>query len=140
MVTLTCGEAMRATRFRRDAGVWLSFFALYLQILLPFVVAADLRIIGATDAAGFALCHYDATPAKGDDGTGGVPGSGSGHTPSCCPLCVALGTGVPFTTPVAPVLPMRLASVVILNGSVAVAPVGADTAFHYEARGPPLNN
>jgi hypothetical protein len=113
-------------------GRFLAFLAVYVQLLLPFFVVVDLRIAEPASGA-FPICRPDG---------GSTPGTpDSGHSPACCPLCLALGAGAPATAPPpAPTLPLRGDAKRVAAEPVAAAAVRNDSAVNYEARGPPLNS
>lgn len=126
----------------RGLGAWLSFLAVYVQIFLPLVFAVELRNAEAAGSgvAAFAKCHVgDASTADGG-GIGGAPDSGGSHCLDCCPLCVALGAGAPFTAPAEPFIPVRLPGKGVTIAAAAAGLLGYETASVYEARAPPLDS
>lgn len=115
----------------RTFGRFLVFLAVYVQALLPFFVVADLRIAEFRIAA-FPICHSDgsSTPGTAD----------KGHATDCCPLCLALGAGGPFTAPPEPALPLPRDATSVAATRAASISSGYDTAVDYDARAPPLNS
>lgn len=112
-------------------GRFLACLAVYVQVLLPFVVVADLRITDAS-VGGFPICHVDSGSAPAS--------SGSSQSTACCPLCLALGASAPFTAPAEPSLPLPPAAKGVAAESPVAVGIGYDGAVSYDARAPPLNS
>jgi len=123
----------------RTLGAWVSLLALYVQVMLPMLVAIELRIPNFAGPDAAAICHSSPLAARGDHGRAtGAPSRGRDHSRNCCPLCSAMGT--PFIAPAEYFVPASSAwTRTLLRGTVSVA-VLYPTALTYEARAPPLNS
>ncbi|HXY98435.1 MAG TPA: DUF2946 family protein [Stellaceae bacterium] len=127
-------------RKSRSPGAWLALLALYVQLLLPILAAAELR---GADAGGpgvpaSVICSSghlssDAT----DDRTAGAPGGADGHCQHCCPLCGSFGAAYVAPPEILVAKPAAWSSVVL--HAAAAAAVSFPTSLTYEARAPPLN-
>ncbi len=120
-----------SSRLSHTFGRFLVFLALYVQVLLPFFVVADLRI-GEPSVGAFPICHLDGSSTPGN--------SDSSHSAGCCALCLALAVGAPFTAPAEPSLPVRGKAEGIAAELTASVATRYDTAVNYDARAPPLNS
>ena len=126
----------------RWIGFSLSVLALYVQLLLPLIVALEVRIIDARSPGfdSFPICHAWQTANFGGSGKSGPSGSGGDQASPCCPLCTALSAGAAFTAPAEPTVPVPQQSIrapdLASNDSVD----GYRTGLQYEARGPPRNS
>ena len=100
-------------------------FAMTVQILLPFVLAADIEAAANT----VPICHVP----SGGEHKGGQP-----NPATSCPICAALAATAAVTTPAPPAIPPP---------RVAVAPLPPPTLQHapsllfttaYRSRAPPI--
>lgn len=133
---------MMPRRKRRMLGALLSALALYIQILLPLIVATELRVAEAEGSgfAGFAICGAGNVSTPDDGGASGAPATGGSHSPGCCPLCVALGGAAPYTAPAEFFIPVRPLGNDIFAEAANVVVIRYDAAPNYQARAPPLNS
>ncbi len=123
-----------SARKTAPAGAWLAFLAIAIQVLLPFVVAYEIALVGSPAYADSlsSICSAHAQPE--------VP-AGSGqrhHGPSGgCPICTAMAAAQAFTAPAPLVLPPPRA----IGNDVPIAAVGsrpgAIGAAPYQSRAPP---
>lgn len=122
----------------RTVGAWLSLLALYVQVLLPMIVAAEMRVADAGGVPAFVLCssgHVSSDASGG--GAAGTPAGQDGHSRRCCPLCGALGT--PYIAPAEAFISVPVAWSSVAPQATDVVVVAPPTAPLYEARAPPLN-
>jgi len=123
----------------RTLGGWLSLLALYVQVMLPMLVAIELRIPNFAGPDAAAICHSSPLAARGDHGREtGAPRTEHGHARGYCPLCSGVGT--PFIAPAEYFVPAPSAwTRTLLRGTVSIA-FAYSTVLTYEARAPPLNS
>ncbi|HZB91525.1 MAG TPA: DUF2946 family protein [Stellaceae bacterium] len=127
-------------RKARTVGAWLSLLALYVQVMLPLLVAVEIWRVDAAGlgAAGPAVCRAGTLSRAADHGrAAGAPRTGHDHSQGCCPLCSAVGT--PFIAPAEIFVPASAAWNAILPLAAGVLPVAYSAPLTYEARAPPLN-
>lgn len=131
---------MRAgTGKARTVGAWLSLLALYVQVLLPMLVAVELRIAEVGGAA-FALCHAGQASTGAYKGRAtGAPGTGGNHYRDCCPLCVAASAGASYIAPAEFSVPLPTIWRRIFTRASSAIAVSFAAALTYDARAPPLN-
>jgi hypothetical protein len=126
----------------RGLGLSLSVLALCVQLLLPLIVALEVRVVEARNSGfdSYPICHAWPTPNVDASGKSGTSGSSGGQASACCPLCTALGAGAAFTAPVEPSVPLPRYSLGAPDLASSDTVVGYRTALQYEARGPPRNS
>ena len=119
----------------RSLGAWLSLLALYVQVSLPLLIAAELRVTAGPAVPAYAIC------GSGHGSTGvhdaGAPGTGDRHSGQCCPLCTAIDT--PYLAPAEILVPAPAAWNSVPPHIAAAVAVASRTALTYNARAPPLN-
>lgn len=102
----------------------LALAAMTVQLLLPFVLAADIAAAAET----MPICHVP----SGDDHKGGQP-----NPATSCPICAALAAAAVVTATAPPAIPLPRVAVV---SPPAPAPYFAPTillAVAYRSRAPP---
>jgi hypothetical protein len=125
-------------RKSRTLGAWLALLALYVQVLLPMIIAVELRIAdsGGPASAAFAICGggHGSTGAP-DGGAAGPPGTGDSHSRHCCPLCTAIGASYMAAAEVFLAVPASWTGIVLrADGASAIS---HPRVALYEARAPP---
>jgi len=110
----------------------LAFLAVAIQVLLPFLVAYEIALVGnPAYADDFPICHAA-------ESFNTAPG-GAGHhaNPDSCPICAAMAVGQAFTAPppIAAPLPQIL-RYVDFDVSVPVQRI-ALACTPYQSRAPP---
>ncbi|HEY1503676.1 MAG TPA: DUF2946 domain-containing protein [Stellaceae bacterium] len=116
---------------RPPRGVWLAFFAVTLQVLLPFFLA--LQIAHAEEPGSAAvICS-----ALGHDTHQGSSPADQGQIDQCCSICTTLeaaqGFAPPMTLPLA--MPAEIGRNVLAASNVAWRALLI--ASPYQSRGPP---
>lgn len=118
-------------------GAWLAVLACGVQVLLPFLVAIEIRAASleathhhAPAAVAASHVHGDSQPFrhKSRHGTGLAGG---------CPICLALSVAQAFTAPAPLALPLPQVPRLVRVAVAAAPPPAQDTPAHYEARAPP---
>ncbi len=126
-------------RKSRTFGAWLALLALYVQALLPMLIAVELRIADAGSSAAFAMClsGHGSTGAP-DGGGAGAPGTGDGHSRHCCPLCTACtAIGASYIAPVEILLAGPASWTGIVLRAAGVTADSHPRVATYDARAPP---
>ena len=100
-------------------------FAVVVQIMLPFVLAADLA--AAADAT--PICH---TPA-GDDQK-----DHRQNPANACPICIALAATLAATAPAPPPTPLPRLAVALLVVTVHEEAADISVPPSYRSRAPPV--
>jgi Protein of unknown function (DUF2946) len=128
-------------RKSRTLGAWLALLALYVQVLLPMLIAVELRLAdaGGPASAAFAMCGggHGSTGAP-DGGAAGPPGTGDSHSRHCCPLCTActaIGASYIAAAEIFLAVPAGWTSIVLRASGLTVVP--RSRVATYEARAPP---
>lgn len=123
----------RRCHARRKLGLWLGLAALTVQVLLPFLIAAEIRVIsedpflfGGLDPA--LTCSHDSS---------GRPAAPKQQNHAACPLCAALAAGHAITFTAATVLPPPPQASRYMRATSAVALPVSRPQGSYSARGPP---
>ena len=121
-------------RKSRTLGAWLALLALYVQALLPMLIAVELRLAdaGGPASAAFAMC------GGGHDSTAGAPGTGDRHSRHCCPLCTActaIGASYIAAAEIFLAVPASWTSIALRASGVTA--VSHPRVALYEARAPP---
>jgi len=115
-------------------GVGLALLALAIQVLLPFLVTADIALLSKSAYADTAIiCSAGVSHAPSS-----APAPDQKDHGGTCPLCLALATGQGFTSaaPLAIPLPLRAESIVLDAASPRLAFAAAATS--YNPRAPPV--
>lgn len=104
----------------------LAMFAIVVQTMLPFVLAAD--IAAAADAT--PICHASTT---GDEQKNHQP-----NPANACPICTALAATATATAPTPPAIP--LPQIVVTRPAIASHETAADISLprSYRSRAPPV--
>ncbi|MGH7095986.1 MAG: hypothetical protein ACREFB_20960 [Stellaceae bacterium] len=118
---------------KRRLGLWLGLAALTIQVFLPFLIAAEIRVLtedpflfGGLDPA--LICSHDRD---------GQPTAPKPHNNTACPLCTTLAAGQATPLATAAILPVPHRSALIAQVMpAAIAPVFRHQTS-YTARGPP---
>ena len=123
----------------RGLGLLLTILALYVQLLLPYIVALESRVaeVGNTGLADVPICHLSISDNAGNHGT---PANTGDEASRCCPLCMALSVGTAFMAPAEPYVSVLRAWISIHEEAANERASGYVTTVHYEARGPPQNS
>jgi hypothetical protein len=117
----------------RKLGLWLGLAALAVQLLLPFLIAVEIRVLtedpflfGGLDPA--LTCSHDSNDQ---------PAVPKRHNLAACPLCTVLAAGHATPLATAAILPVPHQSALIADAvPTAIPPVSRPRAS-YSARGPP---
>jgi len=122
----------RRHRFHRGAprGAWLAFFALAMQVLVPFFMAVEIahaEVPGGAAVICSALGHQ--TNQSGNATDHGL----AEH----CSICTTLAAAHAFTPPAAPPLPLPVAVGQSGLTIIEVAQAALLVASPYQSRGPP---
>jgi hypothetical protein len=115
----------RSSKSWFTASAALAMFAIVVQTMLPFVLAADIAAAANTAP----ICHVP----SGDEQKNHQP------TPAnACPICTALAATNAAPTPLAP--PIPLPQIVVIRPTVGRHGEPADISFprSYRSRAPPL--
>jgi hypothetical protein len=114
-------------------GVWLAVLAIAGQVLLPFLIAVEIRVlaedpslVGGLDPP--LICSHDSNDQ---------PATPKRHNIAACPLCTALAAGhvIPLTT--AAILPVPHGSALVADAAPTAIPPAPRLQAFYSARGPP---
>lgn len=128
-------------RQKRDLrlGAWFSLLALAVQVFLPFLIAADIRVVTAQTLldAPFdpAVTCLHGTPASNP---------ASDHAPlpphhqAACPLCLALAAAHGFTSTAAPALSPPADHPTTVSPNPAAPFYRFSVRLSYNARAPPV--
>jgi hypothetical protein len=118
---------------RPPRGAWLAFLAIAMQVLLPFLLAAE---IARADEPGSVavICSALGPVAHHDSGT--KDGDNHGLTTSC-PICTTLSAAHGFTPPPAAPLPLPVACASIDLSAAVIVTFAVVSTFSYQSRGPP---
>jgi hypothetical protein len=103
----------------------LAMFAIVVQTLLPFVLAA--AIVGSADAT--PICHV--APGNGHD-KGRQPDPG--HP---CPICTALAASALVTTPTLAAIPLPQTSIRPVEPTISQVSAETSRSASYRSRAPP---
>lgn len=125
-------------RKSRTLGAWLALLALYVQVLLPMLIAVELRIADADGpaSAAFAMCRGGhVSPGAPDGGTAGAPGTGDSQSRHCCLLCTAIGASYIAAAEIFLAEPASWTGIVLRASGVTA--VSHPRVAIYEARAPP---
>lgn len=120
-------------------GAWFSLLALAVQVFLPFLIAADIRLAAAQTLLGAPFdpavtCLHD-TPAPLPAGDHAPP---THHHPAvCCPLCLALATAHGFTATATPDLLPPVERPALAPPSLVASLHHFSLRLSYNARAPP---
>jgi hypothetical protein len=106
------------------ARAMLAMFAIVVQALLPFVVAADI----AAAAGAPPICHVP----SGDHHKSGQP-----NPVNSCPICTALAAAGAITSPTPPAIPVPRFIYAAIPVSAAQNPPDLPLATSYHSRAPP---
>jgi hypothetical protein len=99
-------------------------FAIVVQTLLPFVIAADIAAAGAPP-----ICSV---PSGGSHDNHRHEGGGT------CPICAALATAATITTPEPPPLPLPRFVAAVMPIAAPQAASDPHFAASYRSRAPPI--
>jgi hypothetical protein len=120
---------------KRKLGLWLGLAALAVQVLLPFLIAVEIRVLsedpflfGGIDPA--LVCTHD---------NNSQPAVPKQHNAAACPLCTALAAGHATPLAAAAILPLPHRSAVIAQVVPAAVPPVSRPQASYSARGPPAH-
>jgi hypothetical protein len=118
---------------KRKLGLWLSMAALAIQMLLPLLIAVEIRLLTQDP---FLFGGLDPTLTCTHD-SDGQPASPKRHDMAACPLCMALAVTHATTLAASSILPLPRQSVVVAEAAPATTPSVPCHHASYDARGPP---
>lgn len=126
-----------ALRQRQDhrknpRGTLLAFLAVAIQAMLPFFLAVELvRASNPAFADTIPICSSLGPAAHHDDG------AADDHQGGRCPICAAVAAAQSFTSPPAPLVPLRIACVRIALPTTDIPRLSFDALPAYQSRAPP---
>jgi len=124
----------------RRFAAWLGVLALLVQVLIPALLAAELKL--AQDEHGqsvFTLCAFGHLHVATHDSSGTGP-EVPGHDQdvgALCPICLALLASPAFTAPPLFSLPLPVVTPLETFTAVATQPRAAVAVTAYRSRAPP---
>ncbi len=117
----------------RKLPLWLGLAALAVQMLLPFLIAVEIRVLtedpflfGGLDPA--LICSHDSNDQ---------PAIPKRHNIAACPLCTALAAGHAAPLATAAILPVPHQSALVADAVATAIPLVSRLQASYSARGPP---
>jgi len=121
----------RWKRRRAPVGVAFAFLALAIQVLLPFVVAAEIDLLGNPAYASAPICsaslHEQQPGQQSDHGLG-----------TTCPLCLTLAASHGFTGASSAALPLPQGDGVAVDQIISPWQSATPVAASYNSRAPPV--
>lgn len=118
----------------RKLPLWLGLAALAVQVLLPFLIAVEIRVLtedpflfGSLDPA--LVCSHDSNDQ---------PANPKRHSIAACPLCTALAAGHAAPLATAAILPVPHEFALVADAVPTAIPPISRLQASYNARGPPV--